>query len=116
MIDYAAVDRVRTFARARQVETPLRSEHGSRETRLLNADVLDFFDATRLDVEDELSVADGRFSIDVVVAGEGSIEGESGAEPIRAGETVALAASLAHRYRAGGQPLRIVRCMGPDVT
>ena len=116
MIDYRAADRTATFARARQVETVMRDHHGSRETRLLNADVLEFFDATRLDVNGELPVEDGCFSIDVVIGGEGTVEGDFGAERVRSGETLAFAATLGHRYRAGSAPLRVVRCLGPVVA
>ena len=115
MIDYRGDDRDSTFARARQVETLLREHHGSREIRLVNPDVLEFFDATRLDVDDELPVEDGRFSIDIVTSGDGVVEGDFGAEPVQAGETLAFAASLGHRYRAGATALRVVRCMGPAV-
>ena len=115
MIDYHGLDRDSTFARARQVEATIRTHHGSSETRLLNADVLEFFDATRLVVVDELPVEDGRFSIDIVVAGDGTVEGDFGAQPVGAGETLAFAASLGHRYRAGTRPLNVVRCMGPAV-
>jgi mannose-6-phosphate isomerase len=115
MIDYRGHDRDATFARARQAETSIREHHGSRETRLLNADVLEFFDATRLDVEDELPVEDGRLSVAIVTAGDGTVDGEFGSEPIRAGETLAFAASLGHRYRAGTAPLRVVRCLGPTI-
>ena len=115
MIDYRGSSREATFARARQVERSIREQHGSSETRLVNADVLDFFDATRLDVTDELPVDDGRFSIAIVTAGDGTVEGDFGFEPIRAGDTLAFAASLGHRYRAGNAPLRVVRCLGPAI-
>jgi len=116
MIDYRGATRDHTFAVARQVETPLREHHGSRETRLLNADVLDFFDATSLDVVDELPVEDGRFSIAIVTEGDGTVEGDFGSEPIRAGETIAFPAGLGHRYLAGSAPLRVIRCLGPAVS
>jgi mannose-6-phosphate isomerase len=115
MIDYATADPATTFARARQRQTVLRRQGASSETRLFNADVLGFFDATRLDVADELEVADGRFSIALVTAGEGTIEGDFGRLPIRAGETFACAASLPHRFVVGRDPLGIVRCLGPLV-
>jgi mannose-6-phosphate isomerase len=116
MIDYRAQDLATTLARARQVDRVVREHHGSRETRLLNADVLEFFEATRLDVSGELPVEDGRFSIDIVTGGEGTVEGDFGAEPVRSGETLAFAASLGHRYLAGSAPLRVVRCMGPAIA
>jgi mannose-6-phosphate isomerase len=113
MLDYEAQDREATLARARQQPTELRRSGNNRETRLVNADVLDFFDATRLDVTEELDVADGRFSVGVVTAGSGRIEGEFGGLPITQGMTFACAASLAHRFVAESAPLGVVRCMGP---
>ena len=113
MIDYTAHDPETTFGRARQRPTLVRRSGASTETRLFNPDVLTFFDATRLDVVDEIDVADGRFSIGVVTSGEGAIEGDFGRFPIRQGETFACAAALAHRYVAGREALRVVRCMGP---
>jgi mannose-6-phosphate isomerase len=113
MIDYRTADAATTFARARQVPGLVRRSGASSETRLFNADVLEFFDATRLDVADELEVADGRFYVGIVVSGEGSLEGEFGRFPLRRGLTFACAASLAHRYRAEAEPLAVVRCMGP---
>ena len=49
---------------------------------------------------------DGRFSIAVVVAGDGWAEGEFGREPLRRGQTFAWPASLALRVRAGREPVR----------
>jgi len=115
MIDYRTADATTTFERARQRPTVIRERGDSRETRLFHPDVLDFFDATRLDVGDALDVDDGRFSIDVVTAGEGTIEGDFGSEPIHAGMTFATAASLGHRFVAGRERLQVVRCLGPAV-
>jgi mannose-6-phosphate isomerase class I len=76
--------------------------------------VLGFFNATALEVPDEIEVSDGRFSIAIVTSGEGSIEGNFGRMPIRRGETFALPASLPFRLLAGRGPVRVVRCLGPD--
>jgi mannose-6-phosphate isomerase len=116
MIDYGAADAEATFARARQGARVVRTSHGSREVRLFQDDVLDYFDATALEVADELEVDDGRFSIAIVVSGAGSFEGNFGTLPIRKGETYALPASLGLRVRAGSEPVRVVRCMGPRVA
>ena len=113
MIDYIAHDPETTFGRARQRPSVVRRQGGSVETRLFNADVLLFFDATRLDVADELDVADGRLSVGIVTAGDGAIEGDFGRLPIARGQTFAFPASLAHRFVAGREPLQVVRCMGP---
>jgi mannose-6-phosphate isomerase len=118
MIDYGppdspARDAAATFARARQQPRVLRASGGSREVRLLHDDVTEFFDATALEVADELEVADGRFSVAIVVAGDGWAEGEFGRVPLRRGQTSAWPASLALRVRAGREPVRIVRCLGP---
>jgi hypothetical protein len=48
-------------------------------------------------------------------AGAGSIEGDFGSQPIRAGETFALPASLPFRVRAEREPVRVVRCLGPGM-
>ena len=113
MIDYDGRDREASLGRARQSPTLIRESHGSRESRLFGSAVLEFFEATRLEVADELEVDDGRFSIAIVTAGDGAIEGEFGSEPLAKGQTIACAASLAHRFRAGTQRLEVVRCMGP---
>jgi mannose-6-phosphate isomerase len=115
MIDYSAADAAATFARARQLPRVLRTSHGSREVRLFQDDVLPFFDATALEVDDEIEVSDGRFSIGIVVSGAGFIEGNFGRRRIRQGETFALPASLPFRVRAGPERVRVVRCLGPSV-
>jgi mannose-6-phosphate isomerase len=113
MIDYAGADAEATFARARQAPTVIRQAGASREVRLFNPEALDFFDATRLEVQDELAVDDGRFWIGVVTDGDGALEGEFGRVEVGRGEAFACAAALPVRVRAGRAPLTIVRCMGP---
>lgn len=116
MIDYSTAPAGETFARARQQPRILRHVRGSSETRLVGEDVLPFFDATALDVTDEIDVGDGRFSIAVVTAGSGLIETDAGVVPVRRGQTFALAASLRFRLVAGDtEPMRVVRCLGPSV-
>ncbi len=113
ILDYTPTSREEAFARARQRPTLVREERGGREVRLFNDEQAPFFDATRLEVSDELPVQDGRFYIGVVTEGDGSLEDDFGAFPLRRGVTFACAASLAHRVRAGTAPLQLVRCMGP---
>jgi hypothetical protein len=114
MIDYRATDAAATLARARQQPHVLRgSGSGSREVRLFHDDVLPFFDATMVEVADEIEVSDGRFSIAIVVAGDGWVSGDFGREPVRKGQSFAWPACLALRVHAGASPVRIVRCMGP---
>jgi mannose-6-phosphate isomerase len=113
MIDYTTDDEAGTFARARQRPRVLRAGHGSREVRLFHDDVLRFFDATVLEVADEIEVSDGRFSIAVVASGDGSVDGDFGSQPVRRGETFAVPASLPFRVRAGREPVRVIRCLGP---
>ena len=115
MIDYRTDDRETTFARARQQPRLVRRSGTSREVRLVHDDVLPFFDVLRLEVEDELSVEDGRFSIDIVTGGEGQVVGEAGSAPIRRGATFASAAAFHRRYRAGREPLTVIRCLGPAI-
>jgi mannose-6-phosphate isomerase len=126
MLDFTAtLSRDEALGRARQRGTALRSDTGAsrsgsdagvgptRETRLFDLGALPYFDAHQLDVGDVLPVEDGRFSIYVVTAGDGWIEGEFGRQPISRGQTFAAAASLRHRFVAGRAPLQVVRCMGP---
>ena len=113
MIDYSGTDAGRAFARARQQPRVLRTSGGSREVRLFHDEVLPYFDATALEVADEIEVSDGRFSIAIVTSGVGSIEGDFGNQPIRRGETFALPASLHVRVRAGTEPVKVIRCLGP---
>jgi len=125
MLDFSAtVTREEALGQARQPETVLRSSGGgaaradggaTRETRLFAPDALQFFDAHRLEVADQLPVEDRRFSVDIVTGGDGWIEGEWGRTPIARGQTFATAASLPHRFVAGSISLEVVRCMGPAV-
>jgi mannose-6-phosphate isomerase len=115
MIDYTGAEVEPTFARARQQPRVLRTSGGSREVRLMNEDVLPYFDATALEVADEIEVSDGRFSIAVVVSGAGFIEGNFGTQPVTSGQTLALPASLPVRVQAGPEPVRVIRCLGPAV-
>jgi mannose-6-phosphate isomerase len=115
MIDYRTASAEETLARARQQPRVLRTRPGSRsrEVRLFHDDVLPFFDASMLEVDDELEVGDGRFSIAIVVAGEGWVSGDFGREPVRRGQSFVWPASLVLRVHAGASPVRIVRCLGP---
>ncbi|MGO8955789.1 MAG: hypothetical protein ACLQFR_00225 [Streptosporangiaceae bacterium] len=113
MINYTGADAEQTFGRARQEPRELRASHGSREVGLFSRDVLPFFDATALEVADEIDVDDERFSIAIVVSGAGVLEGNFGSQPIGRGETFALPASVPFRVRAGQEPVRVVRCLGP---
>jgi mannose-6-phosphate isomerase len=116
MIDYSGTGAGQAFARARQQPRVLRTSGGSHEVRLLHDDVLPFFDATALEVADEIEVSDGRFSVAVVTSGAGSVEGDFGRLPVSRGETFALPASVPFRVRAGAEPVRVVRCLGPAVA
>ena len=103
MIDYAGADR-RHDVRPRPPGADGRPrDQGSREIRLFNPEALDFFDATRLEVSDELAVDDGRFWIGVVTAGDGALEGDFGRVEVRGGETFACAASLPFGSGPGGR-------------
>ncbi len=115
MIDYTTATAGPTLERARQLPRVVRTSQASSEARLLHDDVLPYFDASLLDVQDEIEVSDGRFAIAIVVAGSGSIETNAGVVPIRRGQTFALPASLEFGIRAGGaEPVRVVRCLGPS--
>ena len=116
MIDYTGADAAATFARARQQPRVLRVSGASREIRLLHDDALPFFDATALEVQDEIDVSDGRFWIAIVVSGTGSIDGDFGRQPVRRGQTFAVPASLPARVRADREAVRVIRCLGPAVA
>jgi mannose-6-phosphate isomerase len=116
MIDYTGTDAAAALGRARQQPRVLRTSGASREIRLLHDDVLPYFDATALEVADDIEVSDGRFSIAVVVSGSGTVEGDFGRLPACRGQTFALPASLPVRLRAGREPVRVIRCLGPAVT
>jgi mannose-6-phosphate isomerase len=113
MLDYRTASREATLQRALQQPEVLRSEAGGTETRLVGAETLEYFDARRLDVTGELEVVGERFAVTIVIGGDGTIEGDFGSLQVRRGMTYATAASLAHRYVAGSEPLVVVRCMGP---
>jgi mannose-6-phosphate isomerase len=113
MIDYGTADAETTLGKARQTARLLRSSGASSETRLFGDEVLAFFDATALDVRDEIDVDDDRFCVAIITSGDGSFEGEFGRLPVRSGQTFAVPASVPFRVRAGTSPVRVVRCMGP---
>jgi len=115
MFDYTPRDWTITAGKTRQQPRLLRERGDTREWRLLGPAAAPYFGATRLDVADELAVEDGRFYVGIVTAGEGSIEGDFGQEPVKAGDTFACAAALGHRFRAGQAPLRVIRCLGPSL-
>ncbi len=115
LIDYTPTDWYSAVTRARQRPSLVREQGENRETRLVNADVLGFFDATRLDIAQELAVEDGRFYIGIVIDGEGWVQGDFGRIEVRKGDAFACAASLGHRICAGRRPISVVRCMGPMV-
>ena len=120
IVDYTVAGRVPALARARQQPRVLRTSHDSREVRLFSGDVLPYFNAAALEVPGEIEVSDGRFSIAVVAAGDGWVEGDFGIQPIRRGQTFALPASLPVRIRQAangpGDPLpRPCRAMTPAI-
>ena len=116
MIEYTTAAAGPTLELARQRPSVLRTSHASTEVRLLSDDVLPYFDASVLEVQDQIEVSDGRFSIAIIVAGSGSIETDAGVVPVRRGQTFALPASLEFSVRAGaGEPVRVVRCLGPSL-
>jgi mannose-6-phosphate isomerase len=114
MIDYTGAGAEANAGRVRQRPSLLREEGSSRELRLVDDDILTFFDIRTLEVEDELAIDDDRFSILVAESGSGTLEGDFGTVELRRGATLALPASLPARLRASEERLRVVRCLGPD--
>jgi mannose-6-phosphate isomerase len=85
------------------------------EVALLESDADELFDVRFMQVADELEVAPGRFSVCVVTGGDGYILGDWGRDAVKAGDVLALPASLAYRFAADRTPLQIHRCMGPAI-
>ncbi len=83
------------------------------EVALLGAAAAPFFQARLLAVTDTYTPEDRRYSVNVVVEGEGLVSGPGFREPIRAGDTFITAATLDHRYQATSGLLRVVRALGP---
>lgn len=85
----------------------------NQEVALFGASAAPFFQARLLAVADAYTPGDRRYSVNVVVEGDGFVSGPGFREPIRAGDAFITAATLNHRYEAGAGPLRVVRALGP---
>ena len=116
MLDYRTDPRETTLARALQRPEVVRTGPGGTETRLMGSETLEYFEARRIDVVGEMDVAEERFAIGIVTAGDGRLVGDFGSMPLVRGMTYATAAGLPHRYAAGTEPLSVVRCMGAPPT
>lgn len=112
-IDLEPVSREDAVEAARQ--TPVQTvRHGSSTvTQLIGPEAGGWFEAERLDVAGELDVGPGRFSIDIVLSGQGRAEGDWGTASIGRGVAVAWPAQVGHRYVAGVEPLTVIRSLGP---
>lgn len=84
------------------------------EVALFGKSAAPFFQARLLLVTDAYAPEDRRYSVNVVVEGEGLLAGPGFSEPIRAGDAFITAATLDHRYEATAGPLRVVRALGPS--
>ncbi|WP_235013036.1 class I mannose-6-phosphate isomerase [Arthrobacter sp. SLBN-100] len=84
------------------------------EVALLGASAAPCFQARLLAVADSYAPEDWRYSVNVVVEGEGLLSGPGFREPIRAGDAFITAATLDHRYQATTGLLRVVRALGPS--
>ncbi|HEY45338.1 MAG TPA: hypothetical protein G4O14_00990 [Anaerolineae bacterium] len=114
IVDFSPTTKEAAFSKALQTPSVLREKGETREIRLVNEEVLEFFDATRLEVADEVYVEDGRYYVGIVTEGEGMIEGDFGSMPIHSGQSFVCAATLQHRIRVDKKPLQVIRCMGPS--
>lgn len=114
IVDFSPTTKESAFSKALQTPTVLREKGKTREIRLVNEEVLEFFDATRLEVADVIYVEDGRYYVGIVTEGEGMIEGDFSPQPIQSGQSFVCAATLKHRIRADNKPLQVIRCMGPS--
>jgi mannose-6-phosphate isomerase len=115
IVDFSPTTKEAAFSKALQTPFVLREKGETREIRLVNEEVLEFFDATRLEVADVIHVEDGRYYVGIVTEGEGMIEGDFGSMPIHSGQSFVCAATLQHRIRVDEKPLRVIRCMGPSI-
>jgi mannose-6-phosphate isomerase len=113
-LDYATGDRDTTLAEARQDLELLEEVGESRAWGLMGPAARRCFDIQRLEVADVLPVPSGRFSVCIVTAGTGSVEGDWGRHELRAGDTFALPAAAEARVVAGDGALTVYRCLGPD--
>jgi mannose-6-phosphate isomerase len=113
-LDYATDDRDATLTEARQVPELIEEMGESRVWGLMGPAARRFFDAQRLEVADVLPTAPGRFSVCIVTAGSGFLEGDWGRHEVRAGETFALPAAAESRFVAGDGGLTVYRCLGPE--
>ncbi len=105
--------RLDALGEALQRPRTVRRAGADQEVALLEEDAAPFFEARRMDVESSLEPDEGRYYVGVVVEGRGSIEGSGWSESLGRGDTFVCAASLAHRFRAEGGPLRVIRACGP---
>lgn len=115
IVDFSHTTKEAAFSRAFQTPTVLREKGDTREIRLVNEEVLEFFDATRLEVADVINIEDGRYYIGIVTDGDGMVEGDFGSMAIQSGQSFVCAATLQHRILAGNIPLQVIRCMGPSI-
>ena len=113
-LDYATGDRDATMAEARQVPELIEEMGESRVWRLMGAAARRSFDVQRLEVADVLPLTPGRFSVCIVTAGSGFLEGDWGRHEVRGGETFALPAAAEARLVAGDGGLTVYRCLGPE--
>jgi mannose-6-phosphate isomerase len=112
-IDLVPVAREAAIAASRQVPVELERQGSSVVTQLIGPGAGGWFECERWDVADTLDVPPGRFSVDIVLAGDGRAEGDWGATALHRGEALAWPAQAGHRYVAGSEPLVVIRSMGP---
>jgi mannose-6-phosphate isomerase len=91
----------------------LRQHGSSEEIAMLEEDAAPFFEAQMVIIRSSYEPEEGRYYEGVVASGLGHIEGSGWRQPVRQGDTFVCAASLAHRFRAEGDVLRIIRAFGP---
>lgn len=112
-IDLEPVVREDAISAARQSPVETMRRGASAVTQLIGPHAGGWFEAERLDVFDELDVGPGRFSVDIVLSGQGRVDGDWGTLAVSRGTALAWPAQAGHRYVADAEPLVVIRSMGP---
>ena len=86
-VDLEPVDARAAIGHTRQTPVELRRQGTSVVTQLVGPEAGGWFEAERLNVTDTLDVDDGRFSVDIVLAGDGHVDGDWGVTPLLASES-----------------------------
>ena len=115
MIEDRGSDRDAALARARQPPVTLRTRARAERSACSSPTCSSTSTRPGCRSRTSSSVADGRFSIAIVVEGDGTLEGEFGSEPV-GGRDVRAGGGLPAPLASRARPLTVLRCMGPVVA